>query len=160
MHDRLTPPNSFIDHFALVTSAIGKPGFPVDLEDRLNQEFPATGSWFEAAFALCRQGVAEGWLCWREADGIKFGRVVKPCEALNGMSIDVVDMDDVVGPNHVHTNGEIDLVMPIDKTAQFDGCGAGWKVYPAGSAHRPKVSGGRALVLYLLPEGAIEFTAE
>jgi hypothetical protein len=29
---------------------------------------------------------------------------------------------------------------------------------PAGSSHRPTVSQGRALVLYLLPQGAIEFT--
>jgi len=26
------------------------------------------------------------------------------------------------------------------------------------SAHRPTVTGGRALILYLLPEGRIEFT--
>ena len=43
-------------------------------------------------------------------------------------------------------------------TARFDGQGAGWVVYPADSAHVPTVSGGRALVLYLLPQGAIEFT--
>ncbi|WP_414707995.1 DUF4863 family protein [Rhizorhapis sp.] len=48
--------------------------------------------------------------------------------------------------------------MPIDAAAQFDGRGAGWKVYRPGSAHHPTVSGGKALVLYLLPEGAIEFT--
>ena len=29
---------------------------------------------------------------------------------------------------------------------------------PPGSAHRPTVSNGRALVLYLLPEGRIDFT--
>ena len=29
---------------------------------------------------------------------------------------------------------------------------------PPGSAHRPTVAAGRALVLYLLPQGAIEFT--
>ena len=33
-----------------------------------------------------------------------------------------------------------------------------WLVYPPGSAHRPTVRPGRALVLYLLPEGRIEFT--
>ena len=31
-------------------------------------------------------------------------------------------------------------------------------VYPPGSAHRPTVTQGRALVLYLLPEGRIDFT--
>ena len=76
------------------------------------------------------------------------------------------DMDEVVGPHHVHPNGEIDLVMPLagadglapGGAARFDGQAAGWKVYGPGSAHRPTVSGGRALVLYLLPEGAIQFT--
>jgi hypothetical protein len=31
---------------------------------------------------------------------------------------------------------------------------------PPGSAHRPTVSQGRALVLYLLPQGRIDFTRE
>ena len=35
---------------------------------------------------------------------------------------------------------------------------AGWLVCPPGSAHRPTVTSGRALVLYLLPEGRIDFT--
>jgi len=33
-----------------------------------------------------------------------------------------------------------------------------WLVYGPGSAHSPTVAHGRALVLYLLPQGAIEFT--
>ena len=49
--------------------------------------------------------------------------------------------------------------MPIDAGAKFDGHPAGWVVYPPGSAHTPTVSGGAALVLYLLPGGEIEFTA-
>jgi hypothetical protein len=31
---------------------------------------------------------------------------------------------------------------------------------PPGSAHRPTVSQGRALVLYLLPNGKIDFTKD
>ncbi|MEZ5479400.1 MAG: DUF4863 family protein [Thiolinea sp.] len=31
-------------------------------------------------------------------------------------------------------------------------------MYPPGSAHKPTVSQGRALVLYLLPQGSIEFS--
>jgi hypothetical protein len=64
----------------------------------------------------------------------------------------------VAGPHHTHPLGEIDLIMPMDADARFDGHGAGWLVYPAGSAHPPTVTGGRALVLYLLPEGRIDFT--
>ncbi|MFT5132306.1 MAG: hypothetical protein ACI9SC_000771 [Gammaproteobacteria bacterium] len=50
--------------------------------------------------------------------------------------------------------------MPIDEGAQFDGHGEGWVVYASESAHSPTVTRGEALVLYLLPEGAIEFTAQ
>jgi hypothetical protein len=67
-------------------------------------------------------------------------------------------MQDVAGPHHRHPKGEIDLIMPLDEPAMFDGHPAGWLVYGPDSAHRPTVSGGSALVLYLLPEGAIEFT--
>jgi hypothetical protein len=49
-------------------------------------------------------------------------------------------------------------VMPLEGEACFDGQPAGWKVYAPGTAHRPTVTGGRAHVLYLLPEGAIQFT--
>ena len=69
-------------------------------------------------------------------------------------------MDNVIGPHHAHPNGEIDLTMPIDRDARFDGSGPGWLVYPCGSAHRPTVSNGRALVLYLLPDGRIDFGKE
>ena len=48
--------------------------------------------------------------------------------------------------------------MPVTPEARFDGRGAGWCVCEPGSAHHPTVTGGAALVLYLLPDGAIEFT--
>ena len=89
---------------------------------------------------------------------IRFGRVIKPGPDSAGFSVDVVHMDDVVGPHHRHPNGEVDMVMPLTPGAQFDGHGAGWVVYPPDSAHPPTVSGGAALVLYLLPDGAIEFS--
>ena len=105
-----------------------------------------------------RQGVAERWLCQHEAGGIRYGRVFKPDDALHGFSVDVVDMDNCAGPHHRHPSGEIDLVMPIEGDAKFDDHPAGWVVYAADTAHVPTVSGGRALVLYLLPGGSIEFT--
>ena len=45
-----------------------------------------------------------------------------------------------------------------DEGATFDHHGAGWLVCPPGTAHSPTVRHGRALVLYLLPDGAIEFS--
>ena len=51
-----------------------------------------------------------------------------------------------------------DLIMPIKGNAEFGNHGAGWVVYEPGSAHNPTVTNGAALVLYLLPDGEIEFT--
>ena len=102
--------------------------------------------------------MAEGWLCEREHGGIRYGRVFKAEDALHRFSVDVVDMQDIKGPHHAHPSGEIDLIMPLEQGAAFDGRQAGWCVYPPGSAHHPTVTAGRALVLYLLPEGQIEFT--
>jgi hypothetical protein len=135
-------------------------GRPLDaaLDDWLNREHGVGSPTFTALHDACRAGVAAGWLCNREGGGIRYGRIFKPADDLHGFSVDVVDMQDIAGPHHVHPNGEIDLVMPIEGDARFDGRPAGWVVMPPGSAHRPTVSHGRALVLYLLPHGAIEFT--
>lgn len=131
-----------------------------ELEDWLNQEHGVGSVTYTQLRQSCETGVAEGWLCEREAAGLRYGRVFKPADDLNGYSVDVVDMNAIVGPHHRHPKGEIDLIMPLDDAAEFDGRGAGWLVYPPGSAHCPTVSKGRALVLYLLPQGSIEFTKQ
>lgn len=158
MGELTATPVAFVSHVARATAAIGDGAIDAALERRLNAEFPADGDWYRGMRALCEQGRAEGWLCGREAGGIRFGRAVAAGEATHGMSVDVVEMADVVGPHHTHPYGEIDLVMPLEGDALFDGSGAGWKVYPPMSAHKPTVTRGRAFVLYLLPGGAIEFT--
>ena len=86
------------------------------------------------------------------------GASSRPTTALARFSVDVVDITSLVGNHHNHPTGEIDLVLPVDPQARFDGRGAGWLVYGPGSGHRPTVTDGRALVLYLLPEGRIEWT--
>ena len=135
-------------------------GRPLDasLERWLNEQHGAGSPTYEALKAACIAGVAEGWMCEREAGGIRYGRVLKAGDDLQRFSVDVVDMKDVAGPHHRHPQGEIDLIMPLEGDARFDGRPAGWCVYPPDSAHRPTVTEGRALVLYLLPEGQIEFT--
>jgi hypothetical protein len=135
-------------------------GRPLDaaLDAWLNLEHGAGSVSYVALKQACETGVADGWLAHREGGGIKYGRIFKPSDALHGFSVDVVDMQDIAGPHHTHPNGEIDLIMPIGGDATFDGRPAGWCVYGPGTAHRPTVRHGRALVLYLLPQGAIEFT--
>lgn len=132
-------------------------GKPLDaaLAAHLNARFPATSAEFRAIRATCDAAIKDGWMCEREQGGIRFGRVIKD---VDGFSVDVVQMGEVVGPHHRHPNGEIDMVMPLKGDAKFDGHGAGWVVYGPDSAHKPTVAGGEALVLYLLPGGAIEFT--
>ncbi|MDW3686210.1 DUF4863 family protein [Cupriavidus sp. CV2] len=151
-------PTEFREQIARLTARIA--GRPLDaaLDTWLNAEHGAGSTTYSELKDACLAGVAEGWLCEREGGGIRYGRIFKPAEDLHGFSVDVVDMTDIAGPHHTHPNGEIDLVVPIDDTAEFDGRPAGWLVCPPGSAHRPTVSHGRALVLYLLPEGRIDFT--
>lgn len=151
-------PQAFREQIAALTAELAGRALDADLDTWLNTRHGATSESYRALRAACEAGVAEGWLCEREGGGLRYGRIFKPAPDLHGFSVDVVDMRDLAGPHHVHPTGEIDLIMPIDADATFDGRPAGWLVCPPGSAHRPTVANGRALVLYLLPEGRIEFT--
>lgn len=162
-HDAATAFQALIA--SLTATLAGRP-LDAQLAAELNRDHPPGSLTYEALAAACRAGVADGRMCQHEAGGIRYGRVIKATPATHGFSVDVVDMADVAGPHHRHPHGEIDLVMPLADGAGlqpggqacFDGQPAGWKVYGPDTAHRPTVSGGRALVLYLLPQGAIEFT--
>jgi hypothetical protein len=151
-------PTQFREQIAELSAQLAGRPLDASLDAWLNVEHGATTSTYARLKQSCVTGVAEGWLCDREGGGIRYGRIFKPASDLHSFSVDVVDMTDIAGPHHAHPNGEIDLIMPIDDGAQFDGRPAGWLVCPPGSAHRPTVTGGRALVLYLLPEGSIQFT--
>jgi len=150
--------NDFREQVAALTGQLQGRALDAGLEDWLNAEHGAASDTYRGLQDSCRQGVAEGWLCAREAGGIRYGRVFRPADDLHGFSVDVVDMDNVTGPHHSHPQGEIDLVMPLQGNARFDDHPAGWVVYGPGSAHPPTVINGRALVLYLLPGGSIEFS--
>jgi hypothetical protein len=143
---------------AEITAALAGRPLDADLDDWLNREHGPGSATYDGLKQACEIGVRDGWLCNREGGGIRYGRIFKPADELHGFSVDVVDMHDIAGPHHRHPNGEIDLIMPIEGNALFDGRPAGWLVCPPGSAHHPTVTQGRALVLYLLPEGKIEFT--
>jgi hypothetical protein len=151
-------PERFRDLIAPIARHVQGRALDAKLETELNAAWPANGAAFRSIFEACKQAIELGWMCNRDAGGIKFGRVIKPSPETHGFSVDVVDMKDIKGPHHRHPKGEIDMIMPLDSTAKFDGRGAGWMVYGPDSAHSPTVSDGRALVLYLLPQGAIEFT--
>lgn len=150
-------PEHLRTQLATLTAALA--GRPLDaaLAAWLNREHGPQSDTFRQLQATCKAGAHDGWLCNRENAGIRYGRIFKPDEALHGFSVDVVDMESVAGPEHVHPEGEIDLIMPQSPAAEFDHQGAGWMVYGPGSQHAPTVRHGRALVLYLLPQGQIRF---
>lgn len=141
-----------------VTETIANQAVDRALEDRLNAAFPAGGETFEAIEAACHDAIAAGWMCAEGEGARRFGRVVEPAPESHDLSVDVVDMTDLRGGHHKHPAGEILMIMPQDEGAQFDRRGPGWLVYGPGTAHRPTVTNGRALVLYLLPQGQIEWT--
>ena len=151
-------PEEFRNQIAELTAQLANRPLDGNLDAWLNREHGAGSETFRTLAESCRTGVSEGWLCNREGGGIRYGRIFKPAPDLHGFSVDVVDMQDIAGPHHSHPHGEIDLIIPMEGDARFDGRPAGWLVYPPGSAHRPTVSRGRALVLYLLPNGEIRFT--
>lgn len=128
------------------------------LADRLNREFPPRSDPFKAIESACHAAIAAGWMCSQGSEGRRFGRVIEAGPGTHDLSVDVVQLRDIVGPHHSHPTGEVCMVMPTTPDAKFDGTGAGWCAYEPGSAHHPTVTDGEALVLYLLPGGQIDFT--
>lgn len=154
----LASPEAFRLQLIALTALIAGRAINGDLEVWLNREHGSDSETYASLKSSCQAGLAAGWLCQQEHGGIRFGRIFPPANDLHGFSVDVVDMQEITGPHHTHPEGEIDLVMPVEGEAQFDGHAAGWVVYPPASGHRPTVTQGRALVLYLLPNGNIRFT--
>ncbi len=87
---------------------------------------------------------------------VQWGRAAKATPESNDFSIDVVLMNGA-GPRHTHPTGEVDYCIPLEGQPSFEGCEQGWVVMPAGSTHVPAVENGTMLIVYLLPQGAIEF---
>ncbi|MCK6504802.1 DUF4863 family protein [Myxococcota bacterium] len=129
---------------------------PTTLAAGLDVDLPVDGPILGMVRTLVELGLDEGWLCPKEAGGVRFGRLAKASPATHGFSIDTVDMRGP-GPGHTHPQGEIDLCFPLDGQPTFDGRAAGWTVYGPGSWHVPTVAGGRMAILYFLPGGEIRF---
>ena len=143
-----------------VTDFVSSQSVSPELAAELDRRFPHNGETFNAIEAACHEAIADGWMCAQGGAGRRFGRVIEPSDETGRLSIDVVDLKDIVGPHHRHPTGEICMIMPVTENARFDGRTRGWCVFEPGSEHRPTVTDGEALVLYMLPEGMIEFTEQ
>ena len=142
-----------------VTDLISSGAIDDTLAENLNKQFPPGGETFDAIERACHQAIADGWMCANGSEGgPRWGRVVEPGPETGGLSVDVVDLSDLVGGHHSHPVGEVCMVMPITPGAQFDGTDRGWCVFEPETGHHPTVSNGQALILYLLPDGKIEYT--
>jgi hypothetical protein len=111
------------------------------------------------ARALGQQLIAlsqEGKLASRGALPVRWGRVAKASPETLDQSIDVVVMNGA-GPRHRHPRGEVNFCLAIDGEPTFEGQPPGWVVLEAGTVHVPTVAGGTMLIVYLLPQGEMEF---
>jgi 2-hydroxylaminobenzoate mutase len=148
----------FIDRVRGLCEAIR--GLPLyeELEARLNRDFgPQTEAYAHLA-SLLKVGVEEGWVAYEDIQGADYrrGRILEPSRETSEMSVESGLLRDVKGQYHCHTNGEINMIIPLEAGAQFCGHGAGWRVFPPMSEHFPTVTG-RALMMYFLPGGEIQY---
>ena len=156
----MTTPMQFQELVAPIARFAQGRALDAALQRELDLEFPPESVPFQRIRDACHAGIAAGWMCAEGDAKRRYGRIFEAGEATHGYSVDVVDITDLVGNYHRHPTGEIDMIMPVTPEARFDGKGAGWLVYAPGTGHRPTVTAGRALILYLLPDGRIEWTSE
>lgn len=97
----------------------------------------------------------EGRICERGELPMRWGRVSKALPESREFSIDVVQMNGA-GPRHRHPEGEVNFCIATEGAPTFDGQPPGWVVFAPGSEHVPTVEGGMMLIVYLLPQGAME----
>ncbi|MEM5382974.1 DUF4863 family protein [Paraburkholderia phymatum] len=133
---------------------------PLDaaLEARLNSKYGEGTEAYTRLAELLKLGVEEGWVAYADIEGKDYrrGRIAEPSHETSDMSVESGLLRDVKGQYHCHTNGEINMIVPLEEGAQFCGHGAGWRVFPPMSEHFPTVTG-RALMMYFLPGGEIEY---
>ncbi len=141
-----------------VTDLVSSMAIDAELAEELNRRFPPGGEVFDTIEKACHEAIADGWMCANGDEGRRWGRVIEPSQETGWLSVDVVDLTDLVGSHHSHPTGEVCMVMPITPEAQFDGTSRGWCVFEQGSGHYPTVTNGEALILYMLPEGKIDYT--
>ena len=150
--------NEFKSLLKPVIDLVSSMGTDGKLADELNRRFPPGEETFDTIEKACHEAIADGWMCANGKVGLRWGRVIEPCEETGGLSVDVVDLTDLVGSHHSHPGGEVCMVIPITPEALFDGSSRGWCAFEPGSGHHPTVTNGEALILYMLPDGKIDYT--
>jgi hypothetical protein len=141
-----------------VTDVVSSNAVDAALAEELNRLFPPGSETFDAIEKACHDAVADGWMCAEgEEGGPRWGRIIEPNQQTGGLSVDVVKLKNWVGSKHRHPKGEVCMILPLTPGALFDDMPRGWCVFEPATEHHPTVSNGEALVLYMLPDGLIDF---
>eukprot|EP01036_Dinobryon_divergens_P045765 gene45765-61172_t len=90
------------EQLVALTAQLAGQTLDASLQTWLNTAYGPTSEGYRALHAACLAGVAQGWLCDREAGGLRYGRIFKAAPELQGFSVDVVDMSNIAGPHHSH----------------------------------------------------------
>ncbi|MFV1959661.1 MAG: DUF4863 family protein [Planctomycetota bacterium] len=124
-----------------------------DAASRLAAAHPSDSPGMRRIRTLCEAGAQGDWLVPREAaDRVRFGRLSRD---LKGYTVDCVLMEGTAR-GHTHPRGEVTIGFAWEgHDPRFDGQPEGWTVHPPGSHHVPTVTGGRMLLVYLLPGGEV-----
>lgn len=129
---------------------------PADARAELERRYPADAPAADAFRKSLLELLEAGAICERGELPMRFGRVSKSTPESLEFTIDIVQMNGP-GPEHKHPLGEVNFCVAIDGEPTFDGHGPGWVVFPPDSIHVPTVASGSMLIVYLLPQGAMEF---
>lgn len=142
---------------------------PAAARSALRRAWAPEGPQGQALRAALVAALDAGTICDRGPPECRYSRLIKADAAGaagasgaaapgHGFSVDLVCMT-APGPRHKHPRGEVNLCFALEGSPRFDGQPEGWVVFPPGSEHVPTVTGGRMLIAYFLPGGAIEWSA-
>lgn len=92
----------FREVIAPLTEAIGGTVIDQHLAAELERRFAPGGEALPTIEAACHEAVAAGWGCREGGAGRRVGRVIEPGPKSGGLGVDVVDLEDIVGPHHRH----------------------------------------------------------
>jgi len=135
---------------------------PAAARSALRRAWAPEGPAGQALRAALVEALEAGTICDRGPPECRYSRLLKADGASgagtpgHGFSVDLVCMT-APGPRHRHPRGEVNLCFALEGSPRFDGQPEGWVVFPPGSEHVPTVTGGRMLIAYFLPGGAIEW---
>ena len=90
-------PEHFTDLMQPILKACSNTAIDATLEDALNASFPPSSATFRNIEKACHDAIAAGWMCSQGGAGRRFGRVIEAGGATAGLSVDVVDLENIVG---------------------------------------------------------------